>query len=163
MRVDFHGLYQRHAQDVFRFAVYLSGCQSLADEITQQTFAQAWLSNGEIREGTVRAYLIAIARNLYRAELRRRKRTSAIHEAIPDPKPAADSALESREELARVFEALQSFPEADRAALLMHVQEGLPYETIAATLGVSVAAVKVKVHRTRAKLRLLLGNAGEQK
>jgi DNA-directed RNA polymerase specialized sigma24 family protein len=37
----------------------------------------------------------------------------------------------------------------------MHIQDGLPYEEVAAALGLSVAAVKVKVHRARLKLSRL--------
>jgi RNA polymerase sigma-70 factor (ECF subfamily) len=43
-------------------------------------------------------------------------------------------------------------PETDRAALLMRADEGLPYEEIAAALGLPVATVKVKVHRARLRL-----------
>jgi len=59
-----------------------------------------------------------------------------------------------RLELDAVFEALQSLPETDRAALLMHAQDGLPYATIASALGLSIAAVKIRVHRARIKLYL---------
>ncbi len=52
-----------------------------------------------------------------------------------------------RLELDAVFEALQALPETDRAALLMHAQDGLPYAAIASALGLSIAAVKVRVHR----------------
>jgi RNA polymerase sigma-70 factor (ECF subfamily) len=44
---------------------------------------------------------------------------------------------------------LQSVPEIDRAALLMRAFHDLPYEEIAAALGISVASAKVKVHRAR--------------
>jgi len=54
-----------------------------------------------------------------------------------------------------VFEALHALPETDRAALLMHAQDGLPYAAIASALGLSIAAVKVRVHRARIKLRRL--------
>ena len=60
--------------------------------------------------------------------------------------------VEARDELDRVLRALQEFPEADRAALLMRVDEGLSYDEIAAALGLPVATVKVKVHRARLKL-----------
>ena len=50
---------------------------------------------------------------------------------------------------AAVLEALQTLPETDRAALLMHAQDGLPYEAVARALGLSITAVKVRVHRAR--------------
>ena len=42
MLVDFHSLFERYSQDVYRFALYLSGDPSLAEEITQETFVRAW-------------------------------------------------------------------------------------------------------------------------
>lgn len=54
-----------------------------------------------------------------------------------------------------MLEGLQQLPEADRAALLMRAQHELPYGEIAAALGLSLAAVKVKIHRARIKLAQL--------
>ena len=58
----------------------------------------------------------------------------------------------SRDELRAVFEALQQLPEIDRAALLLRAHEGLSYAEIAATLDLTVAAARVKVHRARMRL-----------
>ena len=44
---------------------------------------------------------------------------------------------------------LQTLPEIDRSALLMRALSDPPYEEIARSLGISVAAAKVKVHRAR--------------
>jgi RNA polymerase sigma-70 factor (ECF subfamily) len=162
MLVDFHGLYGRYAQDVYRFALYLSGDPSLAEEITQETFVRAWVLPGEVRGGTVKAYLLTIARNLHRAERRRSARHVAPDGPLPDPKPGPEAVASGRLELEAAFEALRSLPETDRAALLMHAQDGLPYAAIAAALGLSVAAVKLRVHRARVKLRRLCEPKGDE-
>jgi RNA polymerase sigma-70 factor (ECF subfamily) len=47
---------------------------------------------------------------------------------------------------------MQELPEVDRAALLMRAQEGMSYEEIAHALDLSLAAVKVKIHRARQRL-----------
>jgi len=155
MLVDFHGVYQRYSQDVYRFACFLSGNPSLAEEITQETFVRAWITPGLIRVGTVKAYLFMIARNLYRAELKRKARHVALDEATLDPRPDAQGASDARFELDDVFRSLQALPEVDRAALLMHVQDGMPYAEIAAALGLSLSVVKVRIHRARIKLKTL--------
>jgi len=80
MVVDFHSLFERHSQDVYRFAVYLSGDPSLAEEITQETFVRAWVMPGEVCGGTAKAYLLAIARNLYCAERMSHERDSRSHQ-----------------------------------------------------------------------------------
>ena len=153
MLVDFHSLFERYSQDLYRFALYLSGDPSLAEEIAQETFVRLWVMAGEIREGTVKAYLLTIARNLCLTEKKRAARQVILDGELPDPKPGPEAEALGRLELEAVLNALQSLPEVDRAALLMHVQEGLPYAAIASALGLSTAAVKVRVHRARIKLR----------
>jgi RNA polymerase sigma-70 factor, ECF subfamily len=59
---------------------------------------------------------------------------------------------EHKAELNAVMAALRLLSEVDRAALLMRVQEEMPYEEIAQTLNLPVTTVKVKVHRARLKL-----------
>jgi RNA polymerase sigma-70 factor (ECF subfamily) len=155
MLVDFHGIFERHAPDVYRFTLYLSGDPSLAEEITQETFVRAWVASTEIRGGTVKAYLLTIARNLFLAERKRLARQVGLDSTLTDPKPGPYVVAEGRMGLDVVLEALQALPEIDRSALLMHAQDGLPYAAIATALGLSIAAIKVRVHRARIKLRQL--------
>jgi RNA polymerase sigma factor (sigma-70 family) len=152
MIIDFNSLYERYAPDVYHFALYLCGDPVAAEDITAETFVRAWVTPGEIRVGTVKAYLFMIARNLYRADLKRDARQVALEEGWPDPEPGPEAVAGTRLELRAVLAALQTLPPTDRAALLMHVQEEMPYAEIAAVLGLSVAAVKVKIHRARIKL-----------
>jgi RNA polymerase sigma-70 factor (ECF subfamily) len=152
MLVDFHSLFDRYSQDVYRFALYLSGDPSLAEETAQETFVRVWVMPGEVRGGTVKAYLLTIARNLYLAERSRAARHVGLDSDLPDPKPGPEAVAWGRQELEAVFLALQELPEADRTALLM-LQDGLSYAVIASALGLSTAAVKVRVHRARIKLR----------
>jgi len=58
---------------------------------------------------------------------------------------------EERAELEAVRRFLQTFPEVDRAALLLRA-DGVAYAEIAAALGISLASAKVKVHRLRLRL-----------
>jgi RNA polymerase sigma-70 factor (ECF subfamily) len=162
MLVDFHNLFERHSQDVFRFTLYLSGNPSLAEEITQETFVRAWVTSSEIRGGTVRAYLLTIARNLFLAERKRTARQVALDNNLIDPKPGPQAIAEDRMELDAVLEALQVIPEIDRSALLMHVQVGLPYAAIATALGLSIAAINVRIHRARNKLRQLRNSTEDE-
>src|SRR6267154_2749823 len=91
MLIDFHSLYERHAESVHRFAYFLSGNASLAEEITQETFVRAWVTPGSILGGTVRAYLFTIARNLYRAEQKFQGRRVSLDDKIPDSRPGPDA------------------------------------------------------------------------
>jgi RNA polymerase sigma-70 factor (ECF subfamily) len=152
MFVDFHSVYERYSQEVYRFTYFLCGDAALAEDITQETFVRAWTTPGQVRVGTVKAYLFMIARNLYRAELKRGSQHVALDAALPDTRHA-QVASDARLDLDDVLQALRALPEIDRAALLMHAQEGMPYAEIAAALGLSLSAVKVRIHRARIKLK----------
>ena len=153
--MDFHTLYQRYAADVHRFVLYLCGDATLAEDVTSETFVRAWTASARIRTATVKAYLFTIARNVYLQTLRKESRLTGLDDRLPDPAPGAQARADQREELNRVLQGLQELPEVDRAALLMRAQDELSYQEIAATLGITSAAARVKVHRARVKLARL--------
>jgi len=149
---DFDALYRRYAPDVFRFALYLSGDRSEAEDITSETFVRAWTASAAIRVATVKAYLFTIARNLFLQSRRRTWRHVEIPETLPDPGAGPDALAERNSELAAVLRALQRLPEIDRAALLMRAADDMAYDEIARALGISLASVKVRIHRARLAL-----------
>jgi RNA polymerase sigma-70 factor (ECF subfamily) len=149
---EFSALYQKHAREVYRFALYLSGDRSEAEDITSETFVRAWTSPEPVRLATVKGYLFTIARNLFLQGLRRKARHRELDESLPDPRPGPQADMEGKAELEATLAALRNLPEIDRSAVLMRALEGLPYEEIAPALGISVAAAKVKVHRARRAL-----------
>jgi len=154
--MTFHELYSRYAEDVYRFAHWLSGNPEVARDITSETFVRAWTAPEEPRMETVKAYLFAIARNLYRKQWRRDSRKETLDETMADQRPTPDQAMVQNEEYARTIEAMKALPEIDRTVLLLRAEEDLSYQDIAAATGLSIAAVKVKVFRARAKLAALL-------
>ena len=149
---DIENLYRRYARDVRRFALYLCGDAVMADEITSDTFVRAWMAAGRIRQPTVKSYLFTIARNAYTDLLRRAARHSQLDKNMPDTRISAQTQMEQTAEVRAVLAALQQLPEMDRTVLLMRALDGMPYEEIAETLGITVVTAKVKVHRARLKL-----------
>ena len=149
---DLEALYRNHAPDVFRFVLYLSGNRHDAEDITSETFVRAWTAPGEIRMATVKGYLFMIARNLFLQSLRSRRKHVELTESLRDPAPGQEVEAERASELADALAGLQGLAEIDRAALLMRAMHELPYEDIAAALGLSLAATKVRIHRARRAL-----------
>jgi len=154
---DFESLYETYARDVYRFALYLSGSPARAEDIASETFVRVWTTRDMIRVASVKAYLFTIARNLHVDGRRREARHVVLPERLADPAPGPAALAEGRQELAAVLAALQELPETDRAALLMRAQDGIPYEEIATSLGLSLPAAKVKVHRARLRLAEVCG------
>ena len=153
--ISFGELYQRYARDVYRFSFYLSGNPVLAQDITSETFVLCLTSSEPIRVKTVKGYLFTIARNLYLKECRKNARRADLDDSIPDATINIELAAASKERLHAVLKALQELPEADRSALLMRADDNMSYQQIASVLGLSLSAVKVKIHRARLKLAAL--------
>ena len=150
--LNFEDLYEAYATDVYRFAFWLAGDSFDAEDITSETLIRAWVNSSTIRTETLKAYLFAIARNVFLQRQRKRKRQVALEDVHPDPAPGPDKVVESQLHLLRVQRILQTLPEIDRAAFVMRVQHDLPYDEIARALELSLTATKVKVHRVRKKL-----------
>lgn len=92
-RADFHTLYERHAPDVLRFALYLSGNRAEAEDLAAEAFARAWTATDPIRTATVKAHLFAIVRNLVRERARRQRPQGEPAEEPVDP-PERDDELD---------------------------------------------------------------------
>jgi RNA polymerase sigma factor (sigma-70 family) len=151
--LTFAAIYNQYVQDVYRFALYLSGNRETAEDLAAETFAKAWSARDRVRVGTVKAYLLMITRNLYRDSMRRRPEQPLQHEwLIADDAANPEAIAAARGELRVVLDALHALPEIDRSILLMATVGDVPYEAIGVAFDMSVSAVKVRVHRARVKL-----------
>jgi RNA polymerase sigma-70 factor, ECF subfamily len=150
--VNIEELYRRYAQDVYRFACWLCGDRTEAEDIVSETFLRAWTGNTHLEVSTVKAYLLVIARHVFLKRQRRAKRHAELGVDLADGAAGPDRRAEGRDELTAAMKALQTLPEAERAALLLRAQQGLPYEEIARSLDISIVAAKVRVHRARIRL-----------
>lgn len=148
---NFQDLYRRYSADVFRFSYWLSGDREQAEEITAETFARALTAPGNVRAGTVKGYLITIARNTFLEDRRKRRTHVELDPELPDGSARHDLATEARDEVRSVMAKLQKLPPADRQAVLMRA-DGLSYDEIAHSLKITTTSAKVKVHRARMKL-----------
>ncbi len=148
---DFHILYTRYAGDIYRFALFLCGDAAEAEDITAETFARALTGKAPLVSATVKGYLLTIARNLHIESVRRRKRLTELPPELPDSGPHFEEVISHKTELEALQVYLQTFPEVDRAALLLRA-DGVAYDEIANALNISLASAKVKVHRLRLKL-----------
>jgi RNA polymerase sigma-70 factor (ECF subfamily) len=151
----FEELYSNFGRDVYRFALYLCGDASRAEDLTAETFLRVWTSPIPVRLPTVKSYLLTITRNLVAEEARRRRPTAMLDQRI-----AAGGSLEretaARNDLAAVRRAMETLPEDSRMALLLKTEGGLSYEEIAAVMEISSVSARVKVHRARLELRRAL-------
>jgi RNA polymerase sigma-70 factor (ECF subfamily) len=150
--LTFQELYDSYAADIYRFALWLSGDNSDAEDITSETFVRAWVRNNSIKTETLKGYLLTIARNIYLGKLRKLNRQVDLDSNFPDPTPGPEAVVETQLELIQVRKVLQTLSEIDRTAFVLRVLNEMTYAEIARVLGLSLSATKVKVHRVRKKL-----------
>jgi RNA polymerase sigma-70 factor, ECF subfamily len=144
--------------NVYRFALRLTGSRHDAEDLTQDTFLQAWRRRGRLRDaGAARAWLFTIAKNLWTDRLRRKGRrptqTEPLQEDHQSDAVAADRELIVREDVGRVLEAMDSLPPRQREVLQLHACDGFSLGEIAAVLGISTDAAKANLCEARKRLR----------
>jgi RNA polymerase sigma-70 factor (ECF subfamily) len=153
----FHSLYEAYANDISRFARFLTRSDDAAADITSETFLRAWAGRDAIRATTARAYLFTIARNLCRDRARSARQWAPA--AMPDRVVGPDA--EARIELRRTLDAAATLPDAYREPLLL-AASGVGFDEIGAILGISANTVKIRVHRARLKLATAVDTAARK-
>lgn len=151
---SFSELYKAHLRDVYSYSFYRVGNHHDAEDLTEQTFLQAYRHlERALREADgrpLRPWLIRIAHNLaanfYRD--RSRKPESAIEDAgMISALHTTESLVEGREELRAILDGVQQLPDDRREALIMRFALGMDNREIARALGRTDGATKVLLHR----------------
>jgi RNA polymerase sigma-70 factor, ECF subfamily len=152
---EFSDFYRLHLRDVYNYTYYRIGNHHDAEDLTTQTFIQAYRhferAQRESNGRPLRPWLIRIAHNLaanyYRD--RSRKPTSTLEEAevVGGATYDTERLVEGREEVMRVLDAVRSLPDDRREALIMRFALGMDNREIARALGRSDGATKVLIHR----------------
>ena len=156
--VDAFGrLYRQVAPGLLAYLQRLSGSREVAEDLLQDTFLAALGSLGGFRGGSsVRTWLYTIATNKFRDHLRNRWGAVDIDsENLLELPCAGDSPLEEavrKEEWSMVYGAVMGLPPVLRAALLLVAFGGMKYREAAEVLGVTLATVRMRVHRAHGNL-----------
>jgi len=143
---------------VFRFLRRLCGDEDAARDLAQDVMVKAILGLKSFQgRSSFRTWLLAIAANLYRDSLRRRKPLLlGDRDDVGDGGRAAE-AVERRVDAGRARELLAGLPLKKRKALALRLELGLSYEEIAAVLGCPVGTVRSRIHEALADLREAMG------
>jgi RNA polymerase sigma-70 factor, ECF subfamily len=158
----FDVLYARHQPPVFRYALRMSGHQSVAEDVVQEIFLSLILGarGYDAAAGPLRSYLYGMARHALAKRYRDGHRAESVDEdtAAPEVDPLAGL---SREECVRnVRAALAALPAHYREAIVLCEMEELSYAEAAEILGVPVGTVRSRLSRAKALLFERLSRQG---
>jgi RNA polymerase sigma-70 factor (ECF subfamily) len=146
----FERLFLDYAGSIRRLALYLTRSEAEAEEIVAETFLRALSAGTRIEGSTAKAYLFTIARNLVQDRRRLAHRETELDERRVPPSPHN---ADANDEFRRVWTQLQALPENYRIPLMLSACEGLSYEEIGVALNLSLATVKIRIHRARLTLQ----------
>jgi RNA polymerase sigma-70 factor (ECF subfamily) len=163
---QFTRLYKAHLRDVYSYSYYRVGNHHDAEDLTEQTFLQAYRHyERALKESggrPLRPWLIRIAHNLaanYYRDRSRRPQT-ALDDAGPLTTPlTTEGIVEDRDDLSRILTCVGQLPDDRREALIMRFALGMDNQEIARALGRTDGATKVLIHRALRQLEELVKTA----
>jgi RNA polymerase sigma factor (sigma-70 family) len=159
----FRALFARHGGHVYGYLHHCTVSRALAEDLSQQTWLHVHRGRRSFEPGArFLPWLYAIATNLRRDRARRDRRRPEDLTADGAPPLACTEALSpaAQERAAAVRAALAEIPEDHREVIVLHRWHDLSFAEIAAVLGTTEGAVKLRAHRGYVKLRALLAERG---
>ena len=166
-RVDenaFQLIFEQHHRFVFRFLYGMVGERRVAEELTQETFMQAYKNIGSLRgEAKLLSWLCGIARNVALHSLRSRPGKNqwiGIDDQevaeLKDAQLTPETRMLNTELKAVIHEALAALDDDKRGVFILKVLQQMSYEEIAEVTGFSIPKLKTDLHRAKAKMRRLI-------
>jgi RNA polymerase sigma-70 factor (ECF subfamily) len=162
-----------HRDAIYRYVLGIVRDPPVAEDLTQETLLRAHRKSSTLDDRSrLVPWLYRIATNICRDRFRQasyRQRPGSLDsdeasdespaQHVADSAPRLDKVMEQKEMSACVQGYLAGLSDPYRAVILLHDAEGLTNPEIAEMLDVSLATVKIRLHRARAKLRDALDRA----
>lgn len=150
--VDFQEIYDRYFRDVYRYALALCRSESMAEEITQETFFRALKAIDKF-DGRCKLYvwLCQIAKNAYFSMRQKEKRRESCDAEAEGA--GIEERLVDREEAIRIHMLIHALEEPYKEVFSLRTFGELPFAQIAELFGKTESWARVTYHRAKMKIR----------
>jgi RNA polymerase sigma-70 factor (ECF subfamily) len=157
-------IFDAHAERIFRLAARMIGDVDLAHDVTQDVFVRAFERLPQFRHdaklGTwLHRIAVTVTLNVLRKQRSIQRRELPLESAREIPSEAHALEPDQRE---RLRAALEQLPEELRLVMIMYDVEGYAHDEIAAALGISAGACRMRLLRARENMRTLLSLDGSE-
>ena len=156
-------LYETYRLDVFRYLVGLTRDPDLAEDLLSETFVTALTALDGFRgDGSVKSWLLTIARNKWKDHLRKRSPVSDVDLTelyIADPSPGPEKRAMDKETAKRAMELLKLEEPRTQTVVKMRI-EGYSYFEIGQKLNIREGSARVIDFRAKNRLRERLMKEG---
>ena len=154
----------RYGQQVFVLVDRIVSCQEDAEELTQDVFLKAFQQLSSFKaESSFSTWIYRIATNIAISAVRKKRNDvlrldDSVFANLSDTQ--VDEALEdeSEEQMERLQQAMNQLEADERALITLYYLEEKPLAEVAFILGMTEGNAKVKLHRIRKKLYVLIKN-----
>lgn len=159
----FEVLIRRTNETLYRAVRAILKSEAEVEDVMQEAYVAAYLHLDQFAgKAKFSTWAVRIGVNEALTKLRKTNRAADLGAELDEDLPSADRTPEqrasARDALAQLEEAVDALPDGYRAVLVLREIDGLSTEETASTLGLSEEAVKVRLHRARARLRQQLGD-----
>jgi RNA polymerase sigma-70 factor (ECF subfamily) len=149
-----HRFVRAHYPGVYRYLLSLTGHREIAEDLTQQTFLQAWRSLDRFEpRAPLRHWLYRIARRAFLTSRRSRRESALLEEAAERAAPEAASWTETVE----LHAVISDLPVEEREVVLLHYLEGYTSAEIGEIVRAPAGTVRYRLSLARARLQQALG------
>ena len=159
---DFQRVYQDYSRKVYRFLLALSGDETQAEELTQETFYQAVKSIGRYDGScSISTWLCAIAKHQLSAWRRKNPQTESLEEdeargtrrTLTERESSGEEILLGKEERVDLMRRLHFCPEPVREVLYLRIFGNLSFREIGEIMGKTENWARVTFYRGKELLR----------
>ena len=154
----FETLYSRYVGKVYQRCLSMTKDSDQAQDFTHDIFIKAFAKlEGFQERARFSTWLYSIAYNYCADQLRLAKRlpTTSIEDSLAPYQVVANESQVAEEAMSMVSQALKQLPEEDRRILSLKYEDGMSVEEIAQLYDLNVSTVKMRLKRSRDKVRKL--------
>ena len=147
----YRAFYQKHKEKLFSYLMRMTSDYFLSSDILQESFTKYLEHYGTDNDSA--SLLYTIARNSVLDNARKQRRMDELDEHMIHSREDQERSYMIRQEYRQVMKCMEQLSKDEREIISLAADGDLNYRQIARIIGISENNVKVKIHRTRLKLR----------
>ncbi|MGN1127947.1 MAG: RNA polymerase sigma factor [Candidatus Flemingiibacterium sp.] len=161
----FETIYEQYFPRVYSFIYRMCRDEDLSEELTQETFFQAFRSFPKYRgESELFTWLASIAKYTFFSYMRKNRRSGEdvdielLADTLLDPENDPEEKMQHKETVEAIRRAISRIPEKYRDVVVLRLYAELPFSEVADALSISENSAKVIFHRAKKLLSEELKN-----
>lgn len=157
--MKFQDVYLKYSQSVYRYLLALTGDESIAEELVQETFYRAFISIEQFRgECSIYTWLCQIGKNAWYREYQRRKRYVTEPENLENRKvqESVEASILRQEQVNSIMNVVERLEPLYADVFIMHIYGNKKFSEISKYFDKSESWARVTYYRAKAKIMDML-------